>query len=212
MKLPKTIPEAVDFVRGYIKHEAVSNERVGLLLGAAGLLVLFSIFFGLWSLNTSKAQQLLTARANFARLQAEATGDAWPKRVESTQALKAQLAVRLWDAPTAGLAEAGFETWLRNHFSKYGGDPQQIQISRSTAIARDGQTSIPGLQRMTAKVVLPFDQSVLMQILADAAEAEKIILIDRLIVRAGVNSRTEMDVSTFIKTNESAPSGARPRP
>ena len=64
---------------------------------------------------------------------------------------------------------------------------------------------------MTAKVLAPFDQAVAMKVLGDAAESGKIVVIDRLIVRAGVNSRMEMDISTFIRTAEPQ-AGGRPRP
>ena len=118
--------------------------------------------------------------------------------------------MRLWDAPTPGLAEASFETWLRQHFGRYGATPQQILITRSPAVGRDGQaaTTLVGLQRMTAKVLAPFDQTVL-QVLADAAEAEKVVVVDRLILRSGINSRMELDISTFIRTAEPA---ARAKP
>ena len=177
------------------------------------ILVLFSILFALWNLTGDMSQRLMTAKNNLARMQVEATGDAWPKRLETTQALKAQLGVRFWDAPTAGLAEASFESWIRGHFTRNGGEPQQIQITRSSAGARDGKTpaTLTSVQRMTAKVLAPFDQAVAMKVLGDAAESGKIVVIDRLIVRAGVNSRMEMDISTFIRTAEPQ-AGGRPRP
>jgi hypothetical protein len=39
-----------------------------------------------------------------------------------------------------------------------------------------------------------------MQVLADAAEDDKLIVVDRLIIRSGANSRVEMDLSTFIRS------------
>jgi hypothetical protein len=160
------------------------------------------VFIGaFWGLTSSKRDGLVRARTALARLQSEVTGDAWPKRVEMTQALKSQLSVRMWDAPTPGLAEAAFDSWIRNRFTKFGGAPQQIQITRS-AVTRDGQSTptTAALQRMTAKVIAPFDQTVIMQVLADAAEADKLIVVDRLIIRSGANSRVEMDLSTFIRS------------
>ena len=213
MNISKTFAPILDYFRRYISLETVSNERLILLLGTAGFLTLVSAFYGMWSLTARMEQQLVTSKNALARMQAEVAGDAWPKRLETTQALKAQIGVRLWDAETPGLAEAGFESWLRNRFSRYGGEPQQIQITRSPAVGRDGQTTptLAGLQRMTAKVLLPFEQAVILQVLADAAEAEKMIVVDRLIVRAGLNSRVEMDISTFIRTAE-ARTGAKAGP
>lgn len=213
MNFSNALAPVLDYFRRHVSQEMVSNQRLLLLLGATGALILLSCLYGFWNLTSHMSEQLAASRNGLARLQAEVTGDAWPKRLETTQALKTQISVRLWDAPTPGLAEAGFETWLRNRFTKYGGTPQQIQITRSPAVGRDGQTTptLAGIQRMTAKVLAPFDQAVIMQVLADAAEADKIIVVDRVIVRAGTNSRIEMDISTFIRTGE-APAGAKAAP
>lgn len=202
MNFSETLTPAMAYLRRHISQEAISNERLVLLSGGAVAIVALSILVGFWSLTSRKGDDLTKSRAALARLQAEVTGDQWPKRLEVTQALKTQLSVRLWDAPTPGLAEAGLESWLRNRFSAYGGVPQQIQITRSPALGRDGQATptLAGLQRMTAKVIAPFDQAVIMQILGDIAEAEKLMVVDRFIVRAGANSRLEIDVSTFIRT------------
>jgi hypothetical protein len=62
---------------------------------------------------------------------------------------------------------------------------------------------------MTAKVLGPFDPAALTQVLADIVEADKFIVVDRMIIRAGANNRLEMDVSTFVRT---ADAQARPVP
>jgi hypothetical protein len=121
--------------------------------------------------------------------------------------LKTQLDQRLWEAETAGLAEASFEAWIRAHIGKSGGEAQQIQITRSAVIGRDGQATpaLAGVQRMTAKVLTGFDPATAMQLLADILEANKIMVVDRMIVRAGANSRLEMDISTFVRTADGRP-------
>jgi hypothetical protein len=57
---------------------------------------------------------------------------------------------------------------------------------------------------MTAKLIMPFDESTLLGLLADIAENTKTMTVDRLIVRAGTNSRVEMDVSTIYRYHERA--------
>lgn len=201
MSFADTISPLVERLRRHVSQEMVSNERLVLLLAGAAVVVVLVFIGTLWGLTSSKRAELVRSRTALARLQAEVTGDAWPKRVETTQALKGQLSLRIWDAPTPGLAEAAFDTWIRGRFTKFGGTPQQIQITRS-AVTRDGQSTptTTGLQRMTAKVIAAFDQNVVTQVLADAAEGEKLIVVDRLIIRSGTNSRVEMDLSTFIRS------------
>lgn len=204
MKIPDSLAPALDYVRRHVSNEMVSNERLILMLAAMVVLVWLSALYGLWSVTAGMRAQLVASKTSLARLQAEVTSEAWPKRVEDSRALSAQLSGRLWEADTAGLAEASFEAWLRTHFGKNGAEPQQIQITRSSALGRDGQPSpaFVGVQRMTAKVLGPFDPAALTQVLADIVEADKFIVVDRMIIRAGANNRLEMDVSTFVRTAE----------
>ncbi len=209
MNLSDTLAPLVERFRRHVSQEMVSNERLLLLLVGAVVVSVLVFIGAFWGLTSSKRGELVRSRMSLARLQAEVTGDAWPKRLETAQALKGQLAVRMWDAPTPGLAEAAFDSWIRNRFQKFGGTAQQIQITRS-GVSRDGQPSstIASLQRMTAKVIATFDQAVVMQVLADVAEADHLIVVDRLIIRSGANSRVEMDLSTFIR-NADASAGAK---
>ncbi len=55
---------------------------------------------------------------------------------------------------------------------------------------------------MTAKLILPFDASGLVQFLADIADADKAVVVDRMIVRSGRNARIEVDVSAFYRSAE----------
>ncbi|MBY0510760.1 MAG: hypothetical protein K2P94_11505 [Rhodospirillaceae bacterium] len=207
MKIPDSLTPVLDYIRRHVSNELVSNERLLLMLAASAVLIWLSALYGLWSMTGDMRTQLNASKASLARLRAEVTGDAWPKRVEDSRMLRVQLGGRLWEAETAGLAEASFENWLRSHFGKNGAEPQQIQITRSPAFGRDGQSnpSLAGIQRMTAKVLGVFDQATVTQVLADIVEADKVIVVDRMILRAGANGRLEMDVSTFVRTAEARP-------
>jgi hypothetical protein len=137
-------------------------------------------------------------------LQSQLSTNIWRDRRQQSQVLKSVLEERLWTAPTPGLADAGFEKWLRDHMGRYKMEPtQQIQIrrvpvSRTAAIAPGAAPDkLSEIQRMTAKIVLPFDPQGLSNFLADVAEGEKTVVIDRLTVRAGRNPRVDMDISAF---------------
>jgi hypothetical protein len=133
------------------------------------------------------------------------TTNAWAERRAQSDATKLALEERFWIATTPGLAEAGFERFLRDHLSRYKIEPQQIQVRRvAIATGPDAQTRGPlaNMERMTAKLMIPFDQSALVGFLADIAESERAIVIDRMIARVGRNARVEMDVSAFYPSRE----------
>ena len=114
---------------------------------------------------------------------------------------KLTLEERFWIGNTPGLAEAGFERWLRDRLTRYKTEPQSITVRRVAVSppSTDPQSRDPlaNVERMTAKIMMPFDQTGLIGFLDDIAESERVMVVDRLIVRAGRNPRTEIDVSTF---------------
>lgn len=191
---------------GRVGEIALSDRFKGLTAAAAVLILLLSLL-GLNRLVHSLERNYLAARTDMIRLQTQISTNAWQQRKQQSQVLKSVLEERLWTAQTPGLADAGFERWLRERMGRYRMEPtQQIQIRHVPAAARAGAAAGPDaladIQRMTAKVVLPFDPQGLTQFLADVAEAEKTVVVDRLSLRAGRNSRVEMDVSAFFWSRE----------
>ena len=62
---------------------------------------------------------------------------------------------------------------------------------------KQSRDPLANVERMTAKIMMPFNQEGLIGFLDDIAESERVVVVDRLIVRAARNARTEIDVSTF---------------
>ncbi len=208
MKLPPPIRKAFDdlharFMARFGK-DMVMSDRLKALVAAVTVILLLSSLLGLHQLVSALERHYVRAQTDMARLQSQISTNIWRDRRQQSQVLKSVLEERLWTAPTPGLADAGFEKWLRDHMGRYKMEPtQQIQIrrvpvSRTTAIAPGAAPDkLSEIQRMTAKIVLPFDPQGLSNFLADVAEGEKTVVIDRLTVRAGRNPRVDMDISAF---------------
>jgi hypothetical protein len=184
------------------------RAKIGIVIG--GALIVLMAWLGLNSWVGHVEHQHNDVRVNLARLKAQVESGAWSERKSESHVLKSVLEDRLWTAETPGLAEAGFERWIRDHLANSRIEPQQIQIRRvplvqSTDAKGAADTSgdpLAGVQRMTAKVLMPFDETALLALLADIAESNKVMTVDRLIVHAGRNARVEMDVSTFFRYHE----------
>ena len=142
-----------------------------------------------------------TAQIAYERLRSQVETGSWAERRAQSQAVKLTLEERFWIGTTPGLAEAGFERWLRDRLTRYKTEPQSITVRRVSVLppSNDQQSRDPlaNVERMTAKIMMPFDQTSLIGFLDDIAENERVMVVDRLIVRAGRNPRTEIDVSTF---------------
>ena len=193
-----------DWVRATIARlqleaAAVEHSR-WLILGAAAFAwVVLSVYLAANVIATHRHHREL--QDEMARLNGLVGDTSWQGHLQQSEALKLQLNERIWSAATPGLAEANFERWIREHVAKQGLETPQIQITRVPAAIQTGGASrtLPGLQRMTAKVTTSFNAAGLAGLTADMVESEKAILVDQLIVRTQRNSRMELNLSTFVR-------------
>jgi hypothetical protein len=186
--------------------ELVLTERAKIGLVTSAALIILAAWLGLngWVGHIESGYH--DTKFNLARLKAQVESGAWSERRNQSHVLKSVLEDRLWTAETPGLAEAGFERWIRDRLARNKVDAQQIQVRRvpllHAAAGEEANNVLANLQRMTAKVVMPFDEAALVDFLADVSESNKVMTVDRLIVRAGRNARVEMDLSTFFRYHE----------
>lgn len=177
-----------------------------MLAGGAVLLFVTLVFISSSAVST-KSQQLTNAKIDLARLQQQLKDGSWSERRQQSDTLKFQLRDRFWPAETAGLAEASLERWLRDRVELQGIRADSIRVQRaaaSSAGSATGQGTLDGVQRMTAKVIMPFEPEAVFEVLKGAAANEKILFVERLLLRSGRNAMIEMDVSTFVVLQESA--------
>lgn len=208
MKVPPPIRKAFDDARTRLMErfgkDVVLSDRLKAMIAAVAVILLVSSLLGLHQLVTNLERHYIRAQTDMARLQSQIRTNIWQERRQQSQVMKSVLEERLWTAQTPGLADAGFEKWLRDRMSRNKMEPtQQIQIRRvpvtraAPATAGAAPDKLSEIQRMTAKIVLPFDPQGLSNFLADVAEGEKTVVIDRLSVRSGRNARVDMDISAF---------------
>lgn len=196
-----------DEVSAKVGKDFVLTDRLKLLISAVVGIVILSGLIGMHQMVSALERDHHRVEAEMARLQATLKSGAWPERRQQSQVLKSLLEERLWSAQTPGLADASFERWLRTRLSPHKMQPiQQIQVRRvpvtRTTTTGDSNDPLANVQRMSAKLILPFNEPGLAQFLADIAEADKTVVVDRLTVRGGRNARIEMDVSAFYRTTQ----------
>jgi hypothetical protein len=205
--LYKLIDRVKSEVRQRFGKDLVLTDRLKGLLSAVTGLVVLSMLIGMHQLVSALERDYERAQVEKARLEAQIQAGGWDQRKQQSQVLKSLLEERLWSAQTPGLADASFERWLRDRLTPHKLEPiAQIQVRRVPVVrqVQSGEADGPlsSVQRMTAKLILPFDGAGLTHFLADVAEANKSVVIDRMIVRAGRNARVEIDVSAFYRSAE----------
>lgn len=188
-------------------RDLVLTDRMKLLISIAAGILLLSALIGMHQLVSGLERRHARAQVDLVRLRTQIESGSWQERKQQSQVLKSLLEDRLWTAQTSGLADASFERWLRDRLNRYRVEPiQPIQVRR-IPVARQNQPGespqpLANLQRMTAKLVLPFNGATVAGLLADLADADKTVVVDRLTVRSGRNARVEMDVSAFYRSAE----------
>ena len=187
--------------------ELLLSDRTKALVAVAGFVLFLFTLLAMHQGVVSLERRYVKAEADSVRLRKQIETNLWQQRKNDSQVLKAVLLERMWTAQTPGLAQANFERWLRERLSRYRIEPQQQIQTRFVAASRQvpgGGTKDPlsDIQRMSTKIVLPFDQTGLSGFLADMAEAEKAVVVDHLNIRSGRNARIDIDVSAFYYSSQ----------
>jgi len=199
------INEMIGNARAWLDTQLAQTERLRPTLAIAAVVIFLGLLIATFSLLSSGLKDLRSAQTDLARLQQQLRDGSWAERKQQSETMRFQLNERFWMAETAGLAEASLERWLRDRLEKLGVRIDTIRIQRAaiqTASDSAKTAHMAGVQRMTAKVVMPFEPEAVMELLKAATGHEKILVVDRLILRGGRNSLIEMDVSTFVKLTE----------
>ena len=203
--LQKLFDRARDEFARRIGRDIVLNERLKLMISGVVAILVVSALIGMHQFTGRLEREHARAKVDLARLEAQIASGGWEERKQQSQVLKSLLEERLWSAQTPGLADASFERWLRDRLTPHKLEPiAQIQVRRVPLVRQaqpgEPENALSAIQRMTAKLVLPFEARGLAHFLADVAEGDKAVVVDRLVVRAGRNARIEVDVSAFYRS------------
>ncbi|MDX2225453.1 MAG: hypothetical protein SFV21_22055 [Rhodospirillaceae bacterium] len=199
MNLMEDIEARLRALQARLKAEGTTPERAKLLMLAAGALVWLSAVVMLAGRIDAAEARLQSQQSEIARLTRLVDDTSWGPRLAESEGLRTRLDARFWRAATSGLGEASFEAWLRDRFQAHGLEVQQVLITRTQLDGGNAGDGLDGVERMTAKVISAFRPAGAVNFTADAAENERMVIVDRLIVRTGRNARMETDVSTFLK-------------
>lgn len=193
--------------RAWLESQLEQTERLRPLLAVTALVLFFGLLISAIAASSNGVRSLHAAQTELAKLQQQLKDGSWAERKQQSETLRFNLLDRFWTAETAGLAEASLERWLRERIEKLGVRPDTIRVQRS-ALSSNPESAkkspLGSAQRMTAKIIMPFEPEALMQLLNAAATNDKILIVDRLLIRGGRNALIEMDVSTFVTLPEGA--------
>ncbi|MDX2143305.1 MAG: hypothetical protein SFV19_08115 [Rhodospirillaceae bacterium] len=197
----KSLTGAIESASNWLGSQLSQSNRAPLVLGALIALIVVMGLSAVAGLSNGAIKGLRASQQELSRLKQELASGYWSERKQASATLRFQLRERLWTAETAGLAEASLERWLRERLEGKGVRVDSIRVQRtpiSAASDSSDPSALENVQRMTAKVIMPLELEVLFELLDAVSTSDKIMVVDRLIIRTGRNSLVEMDVSTFV--------------
>jgi len=129
-----------------------------------------------------KQEEGRQARGEVARLQALQREQAWPARREEARRLLDLQERLLWQAPSAGLAEAALQDWMRGISAKVGVGVKDLQVSRVAAVPKALPQARAELGAMRVQLVGEFRRLPVLALLQEVALHERGLVVDRLLL------------------------------
>ena len=118
------------------------------------------------------------ALAHLNQLQSIAKQTQWAERASKAQELRTQLAARLWQADTKGLAQAIFQTWLQEEIFFARIEKPQLHVEEAVDVAK-----YPQFWQVTAKLKGAFVPKRLISLLSAIAKHPQLVVTERLNIR-----------------------------
>ena len=145
------------------------------------------------------------------RLRPPKGADPWPQRADDARQQLAALQSMLWQGGVdggsgdIGLAEAGFQDWVRATAAKSGVRLREMSLARSTVAAGAAASPASGAQGIRLRLNLEWSHVELMAFLAEIGRHERVIVVERLLLRpASPLGSAEIDLRV-LAANRAAP-------
>lgn len=201
-----------------------TNSRLrlwlALIVGAIGL---YGVLLLRDALNSAEQQQRVVAQS-VTRLRAQLAQPEWLERLPPAKILAVQLESRLWQAPTAGLAQAALQDWLNATLLQSQATKPQITVTVIDEVVMSGESSPaaaaplaaadgnpstpPDLWKIKAKVGFDFTPASLLAFLSRIENYDKQLIVDALNVRKEPLSHVEVELLAYFQKQTTPGKGA----
>lgn len=207
-----------------------SNPRLRLWLALiVGVMGLYGVLLLRDALHNAEQQQRAVAQS-VARLRAQLVQTEWLERLPAAKIMAVQLEGRLWQAPTAGLAQAALQDWLNamllqskaskplitvtvlDEITAGDGNAPPVSTPAGTALADGAPATPPDLWKIKAKVGFDFTPESLLTFLSRIENHDKQIIVDALNVRKEPIPHVEVQLFAYFQKQRVAAKSPAPAP
>lgn len=154
-----------------------------------------------------QVQKLDMTAKSIARLKAQLAQPEWLARMEQVKVLSVQMEGRLWQAPTAGLAQAAFQDWINSALVKAVATNPQMTVTvideavKTPVATQDAGKGVTpaGLWKIKAKLGFNFTPEALMSFLNLVESNDHQIIVGTLDVRREPLPHVEMELYGYFQ-------------
>ena len=195
-----------------------TNPRLRLWLALIfGALWLYGVLHLRDSLKNTKQQQRATA-LNITRLRAQLNQTEWLERLAPAQTTAVQMESRLWQAPTAGLAQAALQDWINTALTQAKAGKPQVTVTvvdemvsassgappaiatPSAPVGADGAPSTPpDLWKIKAKIGFTYTAPSFLDFLSNVANHDKQVIVVSLNVHKEPLPQAEAELVAYFQ-------------
>lgn len=171
-----------------LRGQWVANRRLRWGLLAIGAILWVQGLLMAGDSAQAMRQQAEALREDVDRLQVQARSKAWPGRADDARQQVVALRSMLWQETDVGLAEAAAQDWVRALAAKLGIGIRELAVSRpgtavGPAAAASAAPQLAGVQPIRLRLSLDLNRLALMGFLAELAQHERVVVVDRLVLR-----------------------------
>lgn len=149
------------------------------------------------------ADALRVEARKLARAEALVGQTDWMQRAQQARALRVEEESRLWQAASAGLAQASFQDWLGQTLLTAGATRPAVTVAAVEGDAAGPAKMPDDLWAMRAKAEFDFDPKALDALLTKLAQHEKPTVVESLLIRREPVPRVELVlVAHFLKPGD----------
>lgn len=171
-----------------LRVQWTANRRLRWGLLAIGAILWVQGLLMLGDSAQAMRQQADSLREDVDRMQVQARSKAWPGRADDARQQVAGLRSMLWQETDIGLAEAAAQDWVRALAAKLGLGIRELAVSRpgtatAVASAAPAPQRLAGVQPVRLRLSVDLNRLALMGFLAEIAQHERVVVVDRMILR-----------------------------
>lgn len=185
-----------------------------------GVMCLYVLLLLRDALQSAEQQERAIAQS-ISRLRAHLAQPEWLQREQAASILVAQLESRLWQAPTAGLAQAALQDWLNSNLKQVQATKPMLTVtvmdeitagSAPVAPALDpaglgeaGPPTPPDLGKIRVKLGFDFGAPILLEFLRRLESNDKQIIVSSLIVQKVPLPHVELELLAYFQQQQPKP-------